>query len=188
MFWLFGALLSLAACGGDEPVPKPRAQLRLEYPPPAYENFHDPRLPFSFEKSVYARVQVKSDSTFDIAYPQMNARFYCTYAPVRGNLRQLLADADKLTYKHAIKAEGFAPPKIFENPKNRVFARLNRVTGNAASPLQFVITDSTSRFVTGSLYFRSVPNYDSIRPPLEYLTRDLVHMIESWRWEQVSSR
>jgi len=182
--WLILWAWLLVGCHSDEPMPKPRAQLRLEYPPASYERFSDPRLPFSFDKSVYARVQIKSDTAFDIVYPQMNARFYCTYAPVHNNLRQLLSDADKLTYKHAIKAEGFAPPQLFENRRHKVFARINRVTGNAASPLQFLITDSTRHFVNGSLYFHSVPNYDSIRPPLEYLNRDVVHMIESWRWEK----
>ena len=177
-----GFIISVFACGNEEIAPKPKAQLRLEYPPAAYETFRDERLPFTFDKSVYARVLIKSDTTFDIVYPDMHARFYCTYAPVQNNLRQLLSDADKLTYKHAIKAEGFAKPRIFENPEKGVFARINRVTGNAASPLQFLVTDSTRHFVNGSLYFQSVPNYDSIRPPLRYLEKDLKHLIETWQW------
>jgi gliding motility-associated lipoprotein GldD len=105
-----------------------------------------------------------------------------TYAPVHGNLHKLLSDADKLTYKHAVKADNFQH-KIYEDPSRRVFGRLSLVSGNAASPLQFLVTDSTRHFVTGSLYFRAVPNYDSIRPPLEYIRRDVEHMLETWHWK-----
>ena len=147
----------MAACHRHEPVPKPRAQLRLEYPPHDYVRFDEPRYPFTFQRSVFTKVEVKSDTAFNLYYPQMNARIYMTYAPVHGNLHKLLADADKLTYKHAVKADNFQH-KIYEDPSRRVFARMSMVSGNAASPLQFLVTDSTRHFITGSLYFRAVPN------------------------------
>ena len=170
------------SCRQQHPVPKPRAMLRLEYPPHEYETFMLSQYPFSFLKSIYAKAEPKSDTTLNLYYPNMNARIYMTYASVNNNLRQLLADADKLTYKHAVKADDFKH-KIYTNPNNHIFARISLVTGNAASPLQFLITDSTSHFVTGSLYFHSVPNYDSIRPPLDYLRHDVQRMIESWHWK-----
>lgn len=175
-------LLISAGCRHETPVPKPRAMLRLEYPPAAYEKFDRPAYPFTFDKSVYARAEAKADTALNLYYPDMKARIYMTYAPVHGNLRKLLADADKLTYKHAVKADDFKH-RIYTDPGHRVFARISLVTGNAASPLQFLVTDSTRHFVTGSLYFRSVPNYDSIRPPLEYIRRDVQRLVESWRWK-----
>ena len=175
-------LALLTACRSDDPIPKPEAYLRLEYPPHAYETYRG-RFPFTFEKSKYAKVEYTSDTTFNLYYPNMNARFHMTYSPVHDNLEQLLIDAEKLTYKHAVKADDFIY-EDYTDPRNRVFARINYVTGNAASPLQFQITDSVRHFVTGSLYFRAVPNYDSIRPPLEYLKKDVKHMVETWRWSE----
>jgi len=181
-FYRWLAVLLLAACHNDRAVPKPEAYLRLEYPPHAYEKFRA-SFPFTFEKSRYARYEHTSDTTFNLYYPSMKARFYFTYSPVKNNLQQLLIDAEKLTYKHAVKADDFIY-EDYTDPQHKIFARINYVTGNAASPLQFQITDSTRHFITGSLYFHAVPNYDSIRPPLEYLKKDVKHMVETWRWSE----
>ncbi len=176
------AFILLIACHREEYYPKPKAFLRLEYPPHRYEKFSPSLLPFSFDKSYLAKWENKSDTAFNLYYPGMKARIYMTYAPVENNLKKLLLDADKLSYKHAIKATGF-PAKDFVKPGKHVYGRLTMVTGNAASPLQFYLTDSTHHFVTGSLYFRAVPNYDSIRPPLEYLKQDVIRLMESWEWK-----
>ena len=57
------------------------------------------------------------------------------------------------------------------------------VTGNAASQAQFYVTDSTSHFVTGSLYFYAKPNYDSIYPAANYLEKDIRRIMESMEWK-----
>ncbi len=181
LFGIITLLIALTACHREEYFPKPKAFLRLEYPPHRYEKFYPP-LPFSFEKSYLARWENKSDTAFNLYYPSMKARIYMTYSPIHNNLKKLLMDADKLTYKHAIKATGF-PANDFVKPQKQVYGRLTLVTGNAASPLQFYLTDSTHHFVTGSLYFRAVPNYDSVRPPLEYLKQDIIHLMETWEWK-----
>jgi hypothetical protein len=36
--------------------------------------------------------------------------------------------------------------------------------GNAASSTQFYVTDSTTHFLRGVLYFYSAPNADSLKP------------------------
>ena len=57
------------------------------------------------------------------------------------------------------------------------------VTGNAASPIQFHVTDSVKHFITGAVYFSVQPNYDSIKPAISYLQNDVVRMIESMEWK-----
>ncbi len=180
LFLVFLTIL-LFGCNHEEFSPKPKAFLRLEYPPHSYERIQN-RLPFSFEKSKYARFTIKSDTTFDLQYPGMKANIYMTYSPVQNNLKQLLKDAEKLSYKHTVKADGFTH-RDFINESKHVYGRLTLITGNAASPLQFYLTDSSKHFVTGSLYFYAVPNYDSIRPPLEYLKEDVRRLMETWQWK-----
>ena len=58
------------------------------------------------------------------------------------------------------------------------------VLGDAASQAQFYVTDSTQHFVTGSLYFRAKPNYDSIYPAAIYLQKDIRKIMESLRWRE----
>jgi len=55
--------------------------------------------------------------------------------------------------------------------------------GNVASQSQFYVTDSTRHFLSGALYFETKPNYDSILPAINYIQKDMMHLIESLRWK-----
>jgi gliding motility-associated lipoprotein GldD len=81
-----------------------------------------------------------------------------------------------------IKAEEI-PEKVFISNEHKVYGTLFSVVGNAASQLQFFLTDSTRSFLVGSLYFYSRPYYDSIMPAAKYIERDVVQLIESLRWK-----
>ena len=45
------------------------------------------------------------------------------------------------------------------------------------------LTDSTKHFLVGSLYFYSRPNYDSLLPALDYIEKDVVHLMETLSWK-----
>ena len=60
---------------------------------------------------------------------------------------------------------------------------LFEVVGDAASQSQFFVTDSTQHFVTGSLYFYTKPNYDSIYPAAAYLKEDIGKIMETLKWK-----
>ena len=57
------------------------------------------------------------------------------------------------------------------------------VGGNAATNIQFYVTDSTKNFVTGSLYFYAKPNFDSILPAASYIKADVRKIIETMKWK-----
>jgi gliding motility-associated lipoprotein GldD len=105
-----------------------------------------------------------------------------TYRPVEGNLKELLIEAEKLTFNHTIKADGISSIP-YSNHEKRVYGAIFEVTGNAASPIQFHVTDSTDNFITGAVYFNVQPNYDSIKPAINYLRQDIMRMIESMEWK-----
>ena len=69
-------------------------------------------------------------------------------------------------------------------PKDRVFGTFFELKGDVATPFQFYLTDSTSRFVSGVVYFNSAPNYDSLRPSIEYLKVDLMRMVNTFKWKK----
>jgi len=87
-----------------------------------------------------------------------------------------------LVYKHAVKAEEIIT-KDFENFDNRVFGSMQEISGNAASHIQFHLTDSTNNFIKGSLYFYVKPNYDSILPAVDYIKTDIMRLIETLEWK-----
>ncbi len=171
------------ACHQNNVIPKPKALLSLEYPTHTYQLDTFPH--FIFEKSVWAQTERISDQKINLNYPQMKAKVYLTYKPVKHNLIALLRDAEKFTYEHTVKADEIIT-RDFVNPKKRVYATLNYVTGNAASQVQFHITDSLHHFVDGSLYFYALPNYDSIMPAVKYLEKDINHLLETFTWKNNS--
>ncbi|WP_299337530.1 gliding motility lipoprotein GldD [uncultured Psychroserpens sp.] len=180
---------ALISCGKD-PLPKPKAMLRLDYQKPEYTTV-DIRLPFTFEKNTVADKisNIKLDGInnaigVNINYSEMKGTIYLTYKEVNSNnLDTLLRDAQNLTQKHTIKADEIEAI-VYENPKQDVFGMFYEVGGNAASQSQFYVTDSTNHFLSGSLYFYAKPNYDSIYPAAVYLKNDIKHLMESIEWKE----
>lgn len=181
-FFISALLIFFTSCK-DEVIVKPAAMLRLEYPDPVYEKISTD-CPYSFEKNVLADLKHKNDCWMNLEYPKLKATVYLTYRSVQNNnLDSLLYDAQKLTYDHTIKADA-----IFEQPRidsiNKVYGMFYMINGNAATQAQFYTTDSINHFVTGSLYFESKPNFDSIYPAAVYLRKDIRRLMETITWEK----
>ena len=64
-----------------------------------------------------------------------------------------------------------------------LFLSASQRIGNAASPIQFYVTDSTRHFINGSVYFNVKPNYDSILPAVNYLEKDIKTFIGTLKWK-----
>ena len=170
----------LAAC--HPPLPKPMGQLRLEYPKAVYTRFSPRGCPFSFEKSIYAKAEQASNAYwYNLKYPNMKATLYLTYKNIRGNYKALIREVEKFTYKHAIKAS-YISGQPYVNPSDSVYGMLFRVGGPAASNVQFYASDRTRHLLSGSLYFYTTPNPDSLQPAIEYLKKDIGHLMETLKW------
>ncbi|MBZ0327607.1 MAG: gliding motility lipoprotein GldD [Altibacter sp.] len=181
-YFLLLALAGFFISCEDTVVVKPSAMLRLEYEMPTYSKVNED-CPFSYEKNEQAVLQKKKDCWMNLYYPEMKATIYLTYRTVKNNnLDSLLYDAQKLTYDHTIKADA-----IFEQPRvdslHKVYGMFYMINGNAATQSQFYVTDSIHHFVTGSLYFESKPNYDSIYPAAVYLRNDIRQIMETITWK-----
>ena len=164
----------------DEVLPKPKAQLRLEYPKGDPNTVNTPA--YSFIYNNLAEVKDLKASSLTLNYPSLKGAVYLTYKPVENNLMELISDAQKLSYEHVVKADNILEQK-FVNEDGRVFGMFYEVKGNAASQAQFYATDSTRHFLTGSLYFYAKPNYDSIYPAAVYLQNDVRQIMETLKWK-----
>ena len=178
-------LLSLTGCGN--PTPKPYGYFRIDIPQHSYVTFDSLYPPCTMEISELSNVihRMAKDGKsewIDIVYPSLNGRIYCSYTRVNNNFRALAEDSRNLVYKHTIRADAIIEHP-FENPDNNVYGILYEITGNAASPLQFVLTDSTTHFIRGALYFNETPNADSIAPVSNYVEEDIKHLMESIKWK-----
>lgn len=186
-FFSIGALF--ISCDDEEDAyftPKPRAYYRISFPERKYQLF-DSTCPYIFEKPIYARI-VKNpsrieDCFFDIQFPSFKATLHMSYLPVEQNLAALVEKSHGFAMKHEIKASGLNKIPIV-NEKEQVYGLVFEIDGNAASNYQFYLTDSTKHFVRGSFYFNSSPNIDSTHIVLQFLRKDMEHLIESFRWKK----
>jgi gliding motility-associated lipoprotein GldD len=94
---------------------------------------------------------------------------------------KLRDDAFKLTAKHIYKADNI-PNDLIKTP-NGIQGIMFKVGGNAASPLQFFLSDTTQHFLRGALYYEASPNADSTKPITEYLYKDIEHVINTLKWK-----
>jgi len=118
----------------------------------------------------------------DRLYPAYKARVHLSYKPVTDNLYDLLEDNIRLAYNHVVKADAI-DEHLFINEDTHLYAMMFEIKGDAASPLQFLATDSARHFLRGSLYFQTAPNRDSLAPVINYITEDVVHLIETLQWK-----
>ncbi|WP_130735723.1 gliding motility lipoprotein GldD [Flavobacterium sp. J27] len=181
LFYVLLIVFMFVSCG-EETIPKPKGQLRLEYPEATYGLLKG-SCPFSFSVNDKVKVKAKEVCSFELHYPKMKATVYLTYKPVvDNNIDDLLKDAQKLTYDHVIKADDILE-QPYINKQKKVYGMFYEVGGNAATNAQFYVTDSTKNFVVGSLYFYAKPNYDSILPAADYVKNDIRKIMETIVWE-----
>lgn len=174
-------MASFSSCK-DVVLPKPAGYLTLEYPEAEYVLFKSKNNPFEFDMNSKAIIKGGKENGLTISYPKMKATLYLTYKPVNKNIEKLLRDAQKLTYEHVIKADDILE-QPYINPKKKVYGMFYQVNGNAATHSQFYVTDSINHFLTGSVYFYSKPNFDSIMPAASYVKDDMQQLIESIVWK-----
>jgi gliding motility-associated lipoprotein GldD len=170
-------------------VPKPRGYYRIDFPVKEYRQF-DTTFPYTFEYPVYAKI-VRDSSRMaepywiNIVYYPFNAQLHISYKPVRNNLAIYLNDAHTLVNKHIPKANAISQ-REYVDADEKVFGLVYEITGSdAASTYQFYLTDSTKHFVRGALYFDLVPNNDSLAPVIDFLKKDVEHMITTFRWKKL---
>ena len=179
--WIFLLILggTLISCK-EEVLPKPKAYLSLSYPTANYQKTKADK-PYVFEASTHAVLVEQANYWMEINYPNLKASIKITYRPVKNNLKELLLESEKLVFKHTVKAEQIETQDFLE-VKKRVFGTLHEIYGNAASQIQFHLTDSTTHFIKGALYFYTKPNYDSILPAVHYIKKDIVRLMETLEW------
>jgi gliding motility-associated lipoprotein GldD len=188
------ASISILRCTEQSYTPKPRAYPRVLYPEKTYKKFQESYCGFEFEVPEYA--QITQDTSFfdekpshpcwfNIYFPDFDASIYCSYAPISDNtpIDQLKSDAFRMTDWHNKKAS-YIQESPFAKP-NDVKGVLFTVEGPVASQTQFFITDSLEQrhFMRGALYFNTQARPDSLAPVHDFLMKDIMKMLETFRWK-----
>ncbi|GAB3505704.1 hypothetical protein GCM10027341_37750 [Spirosoma knui] len=191
LFVLLIALLS-AACGtssSENYTPKPKGYPRIDLPTPKY-TLLEPTHPYQFEYNGIARILPDTFARSEphwifINYPAYHASVQLTYKPINNDinrLRAILEDSYKLAARHNIKAYSIEQRKI--RMKSGLEASVIDLTGEVPSQVQFVTTDSTTHFLRGALYFNTATQNDSLQPVIDYIRKDMLHMLNTLKWRK----
>jgi gliding motility-associated lipoprotein GldD len=182
--------LSLLSGCTEDNIPREKAYPRFYFPKKEYKSFTS-ECGFSFELPTYTVIENKdsfrnqrlaSDSCwFNIVYPDLNAKIHFSYKYYDDVivLAQLLEDSYKLTSKHMSKAS-FINDSVIDRPNLK--GLIYSVGGNAASDKQFILTDYKHQFIRGAIYFATTPNYDSLKPAINFIDKDIYHLINTFKF------
>jgi gliding motility-associated lipoprotein GldD len=168
-------------------LPKPLGYNRLDLPKAEYVSLPD-TLPYKFEYSIHAQLlddtsAINERYWIELYYPKLKSNIHITYKPIYNNkklLKEYLDDAYTLTSKHQIKA--YAIDEVITRTKSGLTAVIAELEGDVPSQFQFTITDSTKNFLRGALYFNTKVQNDSLEPAIEYMKKDIMHLINTFEW------
>lgn len=178
------ALLIISSCQTDY-SPKPRGYFRIDLPEKSYRKSPE-KLPYRFDYPTYCyllnnRKAEKELYWVDVVFPKFKATLFLSYKLIDKNLEEYVEDSYQFVYKHTIKADAI-DESLINYPERNVYGIMYDIKGDAASNVQFYITDSLSHFLRGALYFDVAPNKDSLAPVLKFIRSDIHRMIETFEW------
>ncbi len=190
---IFAALFltSFISCNHYNPAPLPKGYVRIALPEKEYVSF-DTLFPYAFDYPAYGKVINDTHPSaepywINLAFNDFDAAVHISYKTINSpeDLVEYLEDGRNFLNKHIPKATSFQEKNYLDKEKN-VYGTLFEIQGKeAASPMQFFITDSTNHFLRASLYFNTIPNNDSLAPVIDFLREDIAVMMESFRWKEL---
>jgi gliding motility-associated lipoprotein GldD len=176
----------------NKSTPKPRGFFRIGFPDKTYQTVNKD-LPYKFQIPSYAEIEFDPENPgkqnwINISIPKNKADIHISYYSMNNDsvfeptmLAMFIEESRKLAYKHSIRASGIEE-QMFLNPEKNVFGTVYKIKGNAASPMQFYLTDSINHFLRGALYIRATPDIDSLKPVIGFLEKDVIRIIETTSW------
>ncbi len=168
-------ILMLTGCGGSDSrhaIPRRTAYPRPQLPDTVLTACE--KAPLHFEINAEANAATPREGWLDINYPMLGATVHVTFTEttaegideIRHNrMERLMLNSSDRPSTHS----------EFTNPAG--FDVLISETDGAATPLQFLATDSRRWVVSGAVYFSDPDagaSSDSIRPMVDALRRDII--------------
>lgn len=180
---VMGLTAGLTGCDSAPAVPRPKGYFRIALHDTLYRDITldcPVELPMSGAALLEPVRDFAPDSCwFNLVYPSYAARIHCTYAG-GVDLTPVVEDAFRLAYEHEIKADAIEVRQ--RQYDGGGMAMTWRISGDAASPLQFLRTDGQDRFLRGALYFELRPNADSLAPVVARIEADVDHLLNAMAW------
>jgi len=162
--------------------PKPKAFNQIYLPKPSYNKLLVNNN-YSFERNeITKKSENKEYGWLNLSYFNQSAEVLLTYKKINSakHLESLINESFKLISKHQNKASSIVETKI--KTLNNKTAKIIDIKGEVPTPFQFIITDSTENFMRAALYFEKPIKGDSLVPVVEYIKRDMLHILNTLSW------
>lgn len=183
------ACIFICSCNDEDEIysPKPRGYFRISFPEKKYK-LYDSLCPYTFEIPEYTHIvndkHLGAEPCWlNLEFPKFNATINLTYKSINNNVQKYVEESHDFANRHQVKATGLDEVAIIKD-STKVYGLLFNIEGNTASSLQFYLTDSTHHFLRGALYFNVVPNIDSLRIVVDFIKKDVLHLINTTRWKK----
>lgn len=184
IFSLLTILAVFTSCSQSEQasMPKPIGYARVERSDSILLHEFD-RFQFEYSSDAFLEetpTENPEQVWFNLDYPHFKATLYCSYSQMRKmELRSYLSDNYQFVRNNL---DDFITLKEFDfqNKSKGLGGSLYYFDGNLRSPYQFYLTDSSTYFLRGSLYYNELVTADSIRPVTKSLEGDLINLIETF--------
>ncbi len=182
-------ILFVCSCGSDY-MPKPKGYNFIDLPKNEYKLFQEEGVPFSFEYSKHSMVFKDSTGYTGqhwkvVDYPDFDSKIHLTYYSLSEDstsLNRMIEDARKLAAKHMVKASGMEEMEFIG--KKGSINHIYSIGGEVPSQCQFYSHDGTDHFLRGALYFQTAKKNDSLRPIIDYVVKDLNHLLNTLEWSE----
>ena len=173
--------LSLLACNKNY-KPKPKGYNYINFPERSYASITI-KNKYSFEKNTQTSVeQNDSYGWLNLLYKNYDAEILITHKYIKkeNDLTSFINESYKLTNKHNKKASSIKETHI--KTKNGLNAIIIDLKGEVPTQFQFITTDSVNHFLRGALYFQVATKNDSLAPIIEYIKKDMIHILNTLEW------
>ena len=160
-------------------LPKQKGFFAPEFSYPKYENQKLCNYRFLRNSSSYV-IQI-NECNHEIFYKKLDAKIYINKINLINNIKELTSKFEEKVFNNSEYADQILTSE-YSNHIKRLYSKVYFFVGDTPSNIQFYITDSTSNYISSTVYFNSKPNYDSLLPYIHYIRSDIKKIIESFDW------
>ena len=172
--------LIVFSCNNNVNLPKQKAYFAPEFEIPTYKKI-SLDCNYSFNINSQASINNIKNCNYEIYYKNLNAKIFINQIVLSNSIETVLN-----TFNQKINENSRLSDQIIQsnyvNIDKKIYSKLYSFVGNSPSNIQFYVTNQTDKFLTGSLFFETEPNYDSLFPYIDYIRNDIKKMVDSFRW------
>ena len=176
---IFLALI-VFSCNNNVNLPKQKAYFAPEFEIPTYKKI-SLDCNYSFNINSQASINNIKNCNYEIYYKNLNAKIFINQIVLSNSIERAVNTFNQKINKNSRLSDQIIQSD-YVNIDNETYSKLYSFVGNSPSNIQFYLTNQTDKFLTGSLFFETEPNYDSLFPYIDYIRNDIKKMVDSFRW------